>query len=210
MLGTRFPWTCFGSPWCSSRSRRLTMIGRAIVSGASTRFGRLLAALHESRRRQAAIVRAKYRHLNCPLPELEQEMWPQLARLDRCAGDARRQAARFRAAPRASAAALKLVPSIDSPERQENGISARVPRAPALTAFVTEGAAMRTHQAIAVVAAILVGVGVKLIFFTPATAEVDSLSIRSVRVDVSQLHQNARNLPVQRFHDMSVVFPGSD
>ena len=69
---------------------------------------------------------------------------------------------------------------------------------------------MRTHQAIAVVAAILVGVGVKLIFFTPATAEVDSLPIRSVRVDVSQLHQNAGNLPVQRFHDMSVVFLGSD
>jgi hypothetical protein len=197
MLGSPFP--------------RLTVIRRAIVSGASTRFGRLLAALHESRRRQAAIVRASYRHLNCPPLELEQqEVWPQLARLDRCAGDARRQAARFRAAPRASTAALKLVPSIDSPERQAKGISARVPRAPTLTAFVTEGAAMRTHQAIAVVAAILVGVGVKLIFFTPATAEVDSLSIRSVRVDVSQLHQNARNLPVQRFHDMSVVFPGSD
>jgi hypothetical protein len=85
-----FPWTPSGSPWCSSRSRRLRTIGRAIVSGASMCFGRFLAALHESRRNQAAIVRARYRHLNCPLRELEQEVWPHLAKLDRCAHDARK------------------------------------------------------------------------------------------------------------------------
>lgn len=42
---------------------RLTIIRRAIASGASTCFGRFLAALHDSRRKQAAIERARYRHL---------------------------------------------------------------------------------------------------------------------------------------------------
>jgi hypothetical protein len=69
---------------------------------------------------------------------------------------------------------------------------------------------MRAHHVIAVVAVILVGFGVKLIFFTPQTAEADSRSIKSMAVDVSQLHQNVRNLPVQKFHDMSVVFPDGD
>jgi hypothetical protein len=90
MLGSPIPVDLFGSPWCSSRSTRLTIIGRAIVSGARTCFGRFLAALHESRRREAAIVRARYRHLNCPLSELGQEAWPHLAKLDRCARDARK------------------------------------------------------------------------------------------------------------------------
>ncbi len=69
---------------------------------------------------------------------------------------------------------------------------------------------MRPHHVIAVVAVILVGVGLKLIFLTAPTAEADSLSITSVGVDVSQLHQNVKNLPVQKFHDMSLVFPGGD
>ena len=42
---------------------RLTMIRQAIVSGANACCGRFLAALHESRRKQAAIERARYRHL---------------------------------------------------------------------------------------------------------------------------------------------------
>jgi hypothetical protein len=69
---------------------------------------------------------------------------------------------------------------------------------------------MRAHHAIVVVAAILVGIGVKLIFFTAPTAGADPLFIKSVGVDVPQLHQNARNLLVQKFHDMSLVFSGGD
>ena len=42
---------------------RLMIIRRAIVSGASTFCARLLAAMHESRRKQAAIAQASYRHL---------------------------------------------------------------------------------------------------------------------------------------------------
>src|SRR6266436_4265896 len=90
------------------------------------------------------------------------------------------------------------------------GISSRMPLAPAFRAFATEGAVMRAHHVIAVVAVILVGVGMKLIFFTAPTAGADPLSIKSVGVDVSQLHQNVENLPVQKFHDMSLVFPGGD
>jgi hypothetical protein len=69
---------------------------------------------------------------------------------------------------------------------------------------------MRTHLVIAVVAVILVVAGVKLAFITAPTAEADSLSIKSMGVDVFQLHQNVRNLPVQKFHDMTFVFPHSD
>ena len=66
---------------------------------------------------------------------------------------------------------------------------------------------MRTLHVIAVVAVILVGVGVKLIFFAAPTAEADSLSIKSASVDISLIHQNIRTPPVQKFHDMSFVFP---
>ena len=69
---------------------------------------------------------------------------------------------------------------------------------------------MRAHHVIAVVAVILVGVAVKLIFLTAPNAEADSLSIKSVGVDVSRLHQNIKSLPVQKFHDMSLVFPDGD
>jgi hypothetical protein len=89
-------------------------------------------------------------------------------------------------------------------------ISSRMPLAPAFRAFATEGTVMRAHHVIAVVAVILVGVGVKLIFFTAPTAEADTLSIKSVGVDVSQLHQKVKNLPVQKIHDMTFVFADGD
>jgi hypothetical protein len=97
-----------------------------------------------------------------------------------------------------------------SPAQQETGISSRMPMAPAFRAVATKGTVMRAHHVIAVVAVILVGVGMKLIFFSAPTAEADPLSIKSVGVDVSQLHHNVKNLPAQKFHDMSFVFPGDD
>jgi hypothetical protein len=69
---------------------------------------------------------------------------------------------------------------------------------------------MRAHHVIAAVAVILVGVGGKLIFSTASTAEADALSIKSVSLDVSQLHHKAKNLPLQKFQDMSFVFSGGD
>jgi hypothetical protein len=43
--------------------RHLTVLRRATASGASTCFGRFLAALHHSGRKQKTIERAKYQHL---------------------------------------------------------------------------------------------------------------------------------------------------
>jgi hypothetical protein len=69
---------------------------------------------------------------------------------------------------------------------------------------------MRAHHVIAIVAVVLVGVGLKPMLFAAPTAEADSRSVESASVDISQIHQNSKRLPVQRFHDMSLVFPVSD
>jgi hypothetical protein len=52
------------------------------------------------------------------------------------------------------------------------------------------------------VAVFLGGISVRLIFLTATTVEADSLSIKSSGVDVFQLHQNVKNLPVQKIHDV--------
>jgi hypothetical protein len=49
-----------------------------------------------------------------------------------------------------------------------------------------------------------------MIFFTAPAAEADQFFVERVRMDVSQLHQNAKYLPVQKFEDMSLVFSGRD
>ena len=54
---------------------------------------------------------------------------------------------------------------------------------------VASGGVLASADQREVVAAILVGAGVKLIFFTAPTAEADPLAIKSAGVDVSQLHQ---------------------
>jgi hypothetical protein len=69
---------------------------------------------------------------------------------------------------------------------------------------------MRAHPVITVVAVILAGVGLKVIFFAAPTAEADSRPIKSVGVDISQMHQNIKSLPTQKILDMSLVFPVSD
>ncbi|MGA7163613.1 MAG: hypothetical protein WBX37_06640 [Pseudolabrys sp.] len=65
---------------------------------------------------------------------------------------------------------------------------------------------MRINHVIAV-AFILVLVGVKLAFFAAPVAEAGSRSLESGSVDVSWMQQNIKSLPVQKFHDMSFVFP---
>jgi hypothetical protein len=85
-----------------------------------------------------------------------------------------------------------------------------MPLVPAFRAFATEGTVMRAHHVIAIVAVILVGVGVKLTFFAAPTAEAESLFVKSVSLDISQMHQNTKNLPVQKLHDMSFVFSDGD
>jgi Bacterial regulatory helix-turn-helix protein, lysR family len=143
---------------------------------------------------------------NCPLSELGQEVGPHLAMLDQCARDARTHAARFLTAPRASTAALEQVPSINSPDQQKQGISSRMPPAPAFISFATKGAIMRAHHAIAVVTVILVGFGLKLTLFSGPIAAADVGSAKRVGIDVSEMHQNIKNLPVEKFNDMTFVF----
>ena len=65
---------------------------------------------------------------------------------------------------------------------------------------------MRARHVIAV-AFVLVCVVVKLTFFAAPIAEADARSIESGSVDVFQIHQSIKNLPVQEIHDMSFVFP---
>jgi hypothetical protein len=66
---------------------------------------------------------------------------------------------------------------------------------------------MRAYHVIAVVAVILVGIGVKLPFFTAPIAEADWRSIISLSADISQMHHSIQNIQVEKFHDMSLVFP---
>ena len=54
---------------------------------------------------------------------------------------------------------------------------------------------------------ILLGLGVKAIFFTALTAEAASRSRGIAIVGVSRIHQDISNLPDESFHDMTLVFP---
>ncbi len=65
---------------------------------------------------------------------------------------------------------------------------------------------MRAHPAIAVVTIILVGFGLKLTFFSGPIAAADVGSAKSARIDISEMHQNIKNLPVEKIHDMTFVF----
>ena len=65
---------------------------------------------------------------------------------------------------------------------------------------------MRARHVIAVVTVILVGFGLKLTFFSGPIAAADVASVKSVSMDVFELHQNIKNLPVEKLHDMTFVF----
>jgi hypothetical protein len=72
---------------------------------------------------------------------------------------------------------------------------------------------MRAHHAIAVVAVVLIGFGVKLLFFPTRPAEADTPAVTSAGVDVLQIHidhPNMKNLPAQELHDRTFVFSDSD
>jgi DNA-binding transcriptional LysR family regulator len=144
--------------------------------------------------------------VGCSLSELGQELRPHLAKLDQCTSDVRECAARFLAEPRASAVTPQQAPLIGRPEQRAGKIWPRLQLATAFRGFETGGTVMRIHHVLAVVAVVLVGVGVK-IFFTSPTAEADSPSVKSASLDISQLHRG-QNLPVEKFRDMSLVFTG--
>jgi hypothetical protein len=64
---------------------------------------------------------------------------------------------------------------------------------------------MRAHHVIAVIAAILVGVGLKLAFFTAPTAEAVSLSVKRAGMDVSQV-RNVEASPAEKSHGAPLTF----
>ena len=66
---------------------------------------------------------------------------------------------------------------------------------------------MRAHHAIAIVAAILVGFGLTLIFSSAPIAVADARVVKSVSMDISEMQQSVKNLPVEKFQDMTFVFP---
>jgi hypothetical protein len=65
---------------------------------------------------------------------------------------------------------------------------------------------MRAHPAIAVVTIFLAAVGLKLIFFSSPIASADVGSAKRASIDVSEMHRQIKNLPVEHFHDMTFVF----
>jgi predicted acyltransferase len=72
---------------------------------------------------------------------------------------------------------------------------------------------MRAHHAIAVVAVMLIGFGVKLFFFPVPAAEADTPPVLSASVDTLQMHidhPNIKNLPPHKLRDMTFVFSDAD
>ncbi len=53
---------------------------------------------------------------------------------------------------------------------------------------------------------ILVGFSLKLTFFSGPIAAADVGSTRSVSMDISEMYHKIKNLPVEKFHDMTFVF----
>ncbi|MEH2537955.1 MULTISPECIES: hypothetical protein [unclassified Bradyrhizobium] len=66
---------------------------------------------------------------------------------------------------------------------------------------------MRAHPVVAVATLILVGVGVKLTFFSVPMAAADVRSTKSASIDVPEIHRKIKDLPVENFYDMTFVFP---
>jgi hypothetical protein len=70
---------------------------------------------------------------------------------------------------------------------------------------------MRAHHAIAIAAAILIGFGLKLTFFSAPVAEAEEIApINASTMDISEMHQKIKNLPMENSNDMTFVFSRGD
>ena len=65
---------------------------------------------------------------------------------------------------------------------------------------------MRVRHAIVIVSAILVVFGLTLIFFSAPITVADASVVKRASVDISEMQQSIKNLPVEKFHDMTFVF----
>ena len=64
---------------------------------------------------------------------------------------------------------------------------------------------MRARYPIAVVTAILIGFGLKLLFFSAPTAIADTGVVTSVSMNISEIQKSIKNLPVEKINDMTFV-----
>ena len=72
---------------------------------------------------------------------------------------------------------------------------------------------MRAHHIIAVIAVLIIGIGAKQFFYPPIKAEADLNAGPSVSMNVLQMqidHPNKNNHPMQKMHDMTMVFSDGD
>jgi hypothetical protein len=74
-----------------------------------------------------------------------------------------------------------------------------------LHCICNEGVFMRARSALTLVAVLLVGVAAKLAFFGPQPAEAVP---SSASLDIQKMQQSIKNLPEQKFQDMTFVFSG--
>jgi ABC-type polysaccharide transport system permease subunit len=65
---------------------------------------------------------------------------------------------------------------------------------------------MRLHHAIVIMSAILAVFGLTLIFFSAPITVADASVVKRASVDISEMQQSIRNLPVEKLHDMTFVF----
>jgi hypothetical protein len=62
---------------------------------------------------------------------------------------------------------------------------------------------VRKHHVFAVIAVLLIGLGVKQFFSPPKVAEADP---EAGNMNILQIHMDHPNLPAQKMHDMTFVF----
>jgi len=68
---------------------------------------------------------------------------------------------------------------------------------------------MRSSYFIAIATVLAVGFGVKLFYFSSPIAEANVDAAKSFRMDVSKMHVSTM-LPMQKAHDMTLVFADGD
>jgi hypothetical protein len=71
---------------------------------------------------------------------------------------------------------------------------------------------IRAHHVIAVVAVLVVGLGVKQVLFPPRHAEANINAVPGFSMNIMQMHSNIdmKYLPVQRMSDKAFVFVGEE
>jgi predicted acyltransferase len=72
---------------------------------------------------------------------------------------------------------------------------------------------MHARHGIAVVAVILIGLGIKLLFFPAPAAEANTPAVASASMNVLQMHKdhpNIKSLEPQKLQDMTFVFSQGD